>query len=71
MDRCNAVVIQHVPYAFDYKVVESKCGETGVYGQTLQCEKCEAKGRPWGMCEHGVDISEREMACERCNAKYE
>jgi hypothetical protein len=65
-----AEVIQYIPHGYDYKAVVSKCGETGVRGQTLQCEKCSHR-RPWHLCEHGVNLSEIEMACPQCNAKHE
>ena len=67
---CDNTVIQNVPTKYDYKQVESRCGTTGIHGQQLQCERCEGK-RPWWMCKHGIDCSEREMACSRCNAEYE
>jgi hypothetical protein len=68
--RNPATVVQHVPHGYDYKSVESKCGETSIYGETLQCGECSHR-RPWYQCEHGVDLSECDAACWQCNAKYE
>ena len=63
---CTNMVDQVVPTKYDYKVIEMKCGSTGIDGQGLYCEDCRAKnhGRPWYICRHGNDVS--EYMCGRC-----
>ncbi len=72
MRKCINKVMQSVRTAYDYNEVEMRCGDTDIYGGTIQCDSCLEKGlRPWYMCKHGRDLSENEMACEQCNAEYE
>lgn len=67
---CNNKVDQSVPDGFLYKTISMKCGSTSIYGTELRCDECSNQ-RPWYMCPHGVDLSEREMACNACNAENE
>jgi len=62
---CNNKVDQSVPDGFLYKTISMKCGSTSIYGTELQYDECSNQ-RP-----HGVDLSEREMACNACNAENE
>lgn len=38
---CNNLVTQYVERGFECKPVEIKCGNTGIYGQRVICDKCE------------------------------
>ena len=46
---CTNMGEQVGPTKYDYKVVEMRCGSTGIHGDGLYCEDCRAKtrGRPW------------------------
>jgi len=38
---CDNRIEVSVPKGCDYKIVDYRCGSTGVYGQMILCEKCE------------------------------
>jgi len=45
-----------VPKGWDYKIVDYRCGSTGVYGQMILCEKCESQR------EHRESLAEADNA---------
>lgn len=49
MPGCNAAIEQWVPTRYSGKMVPAKCGQTGIYGDPIFCEKCEPlyEGRDW------------------------
>ena len=71
MSTCKNTVTQWVKRGYDHTPVESRCGTTGQYGEMLLCETCEDAGVNTYTCPHGVDVSEREMACGQCNMENE
>ncbi len=70
---CDNMTTQMIPKGWDYVERPIKCGNTTIHGDTALCSECMKlnDGRPWWMCPHGVDLSEREMACGLCNALNE
>ena len=40
---CDNRIEVTVPKGWDYKIVEYRCGSTGIYGQMILCEKCESQ----------------------------
>jgi len=61
---CENKVEQWVSRGFHGKMIELPCGSTGIHGEELRCNTCEAKGRPWYICRHGRDTS--DWCCELC-----
>ena len=64
---CGVMMEQVVPCGYmkaDAKLVPIKCGNTTIHGTEARCEKCSKK-RPWYICRHGNDVSERD--CFECN----
>ena len=56
--KCTTKVTQYVPRGYGYKEVTMDCGNTGINGDELRCERCE-NIKPWYICEGcGSDISE-------------
>lgn len=47
-------------------LAQRRCGDTGVDGNEIRCEKC-SNVRPWYICPHGNDVS--EWQCDRCEAE--
>lgn len=49
MPGCGKEIMQAVPTRYSYKEVPAKCGQTGIYGDPIFCEKCEPlyEGRDW------------------------
>ena len=43
MAGCGAKIEQMVPTKFSYKMVPAVCGQTGIYGYPLFCDKCAPK----------------------------
>ncbi len=41
---CTNKITQTVPSGWDYKEVEGRCGQTGIHGQPVFCQKCIADG---------------------------
>ena len=68
---CNANVQVDLPsLKYDYKTVIYKCGAIDPFGDVVLCDKCSGE-QPWYMCPHGIDLNEREMSCNLCNAENE
>lgn len=74
MARCENKVDQTVPTRYSAKIVQVSCGSTGIYGEAVMCDECEAKIsagsmlRP-GYCKHGnrlYDDSDRDIVCGAC-----
>ena len=63
---CRKEVTVWVDVGFQGKNVERKCGDTGVDGNEIRCEKCSQK-RPWYICPHGRDTSEYD--CGQCEGE--
>ena len=53
---CDSRIEVSVPKGWDYKIVEYRCGSTGVYGQMILCEKCESQR------EHRESLAEADNA---------
>lgn len=73
---CKNKMIQYVPRGYDYKAVEMTCGNTGIYGEPIYCESCEAKHEKAGhaphQCRHGrnlVDDEGNDEICMSCLAE--
>jgi len=41
---CNNKIEQVVPTKYSAKVVEGKCGQTGIYGEPIYCNVCINNG---------------------------
>jgi hypothetical protein len=66
---CNKRVEYWVPKGYDYKMLDYKCGSTGIHGEMVLCDSqdCDNKnerGQPWYICKHGNDTS--EYMCGAC-----
>jgi len=53
---CDNRIEVSVPKGCDYKIVDYRCGSTGVYGQMILCEKCEPQR------EHREGLAEADNA---------
>lgn len=41
MPGCGKDITQLVPTRYSYKEVPAKCGQTGIYGDPIFCDRCE------------------------------
>jgi len=68
--KCPNEIVQFVPTQYDYKQVKGKCGQTGITGDPVYCDSCNAKHKkskrkPYE-CSHGVDMRNEGSMCMRC-----
>ena len=79
--RCENKVSQFVPRGYEYKEIFTRCGSTGIHGQELLCDDCEArmaKAYPQGWretpgdtCVHGYYVGDAggpDNMCPACEA---
>ena len=74
---CDNRVEYTVPKGWDYVTLDYRCGSTGIDGEAVLCDKCEAKvsqgrmARP-GYCKHGTPLMDPtdhyDITCNACEA---
>ena len=58
MAGCGKSIEYTIPKGYSYKTIEYKCGNTGIDGYPVFCDKCEElnKGIDWR--QHAIDNGE-------------
>jgi hypothetical protein len=56
---CGKAIDQVVPTKYSAKIVPAKCGQTGIYGDPIFCEKCEKKNEGINWRQMAADYGER------------
>lgn len=57
---CKNKIVQLVPTKFHFKEVEGNCGQTGVNGEPIYCEKCTEEGAysQWKQQQHDLKYND-------------
>ena len=62
---CDNFVSYYVPSGFDYREVQTRCGNTDIHGEEALCDDCAADPRARAEHEHRARLTAEDNATAR------